>query len=105
MITALLVQFLISCSFMSGICTWYGESISLPEEGLFPKVPVNDGGPMMLQAFYLPPFNTPDQEQLNLLCPVRALDAYVHRAALWCNFEQLFVCLGHSREGALHLNR
>jgi len=48
----------------------------------------------VLQAFYPPPFNTPDQERLNLLCPVRALDAYVHRAALWRNFEQLFVCFG-----------
>jgi hypothetical protein len=53
----------------------------------------------VLQAFYPPPFNTPDQEQLNLLCPVRALDAYVHRAALWRKSEQLFVCFGSLRRG------
>ncbi len=30
-----------------------------------------------------PPFQNADQERHNLLCPVRALDAYVHRTALW----------------------
>jgi len=53
------------------------------------------GGPIVLQAFYPPPFNTPDQEpKLNLLSQVRALDAYVHRAALWHKSEQLFVYFG-----------
>jgi hypothetical protein len=44
-----------------------------PRPGYIPKVPVNVGGPIVLQAFYPPPFNTPDQERLNLLCPVRQL--------------------------------
>ena len=47
----------------------------------------------MLQAF-CPPFHNSDQETNNLLCPVRALDAYVHRAALWRKSEQLFICFG-----------
>jgi len=40
-----------------------------------------------------------DQEKLNLLCPVRALDAYVHRVALWRNSEQFFVCIGPPKKG------
>ena len=70
-----------------------------PRLGYIPKVPTNVGGPIVLQAFYPPPFNTPDQENLNLLCPVRALDAYVHRAALWRKSEQLFVCFGAPKKG------
>ncbi len=46
----------------------------------------------MLQAFCSPPFQNADQEKHNLLCPVWALDAYVHRAALYCKNEQLFIC-------------
>jgi len=59
-----------------------------------PKVPTNVAGPVVLQAFCPPPFNTPDQEKLNLLCPVRSLDAYLNRAALWRKLDQLFDCFG-----------
>ncbi len=34
-----------------------------------------------------PPFQNVDQERHNLLCPVRELDAYVHRAAQWLKKE------------------
>ncbi len=54
----------------------------------------------MLQAFFPPPFQNADQERHNLLCPVRALDAYVHRAALWRKNEQLFVCFGPPNKGS-----
>ncbi|CAM4724403.1 unnamed protein product [Leuciscus chuanchicus] len=40
-----------------------------------------------------------DQEANNLLCPVRALDAYVHRAALWRKSDQLFVRFGPPNKG------
>ncbi len=36
----------------------------------------------------------------NLLCLVRALDAYVHRTALWCKNEQLFICFGPPNKGS-----
>ncbi len=44
--------------------------------------------PRLLRPFYTPeplppPFENADQERHNLLCPVRGLDAYVHRSALW----------------------
>ncbi len=47
-----------------------------------------------------PPFQNADQERHNLLYPVRALDAYVHRAALWSKDEQLFVCFGPPNKGS-----
>ncbi|MCI4395880.1 hypothetical protein PGIGA_G00197280 [Pangasianodon gigas] len=33
------------------------------------------------------------------MCPVRALDAYVHRDALWRRADQLFVCFGPPKRG------
>lgn len=70
-----------------------------PRPGYVPKVPTNLVGPIALQAFCPPPFLTSDQRKLNLLCPVRALDAYVHRASLWRRSEQLFVCFGSPKKG------
>ncbi len=54
----------------------------------------------MLQAFCPPHFQNADQESHNLLCPVRALDAYVHIAALWRKNEQLLVCFGPPNNGS-----
>ncbi|XP_067257251.1 uncharacterized protein [Chanodichthys erythropterus] len=67
--------------------------------GYVPKVPTRVPGPIVLEAFCPPPFTNVDQERKNLLCPVRALDAYVHRAALWRKTEQLFVCYGSPKKG------
>ncbi len=33
------------------------------------------------------------------MCPVRALDAYVHRTALWRRADQLLVCYGPPKRG------
>ncbi len=33
------------------------------------------------------------------MCPVRALDAYVHRTALWRRADQLLVCYGPPKKG------
>ncbi|XDV38776.1 hypothetical protein PO909_008118 [Leuciscus waleckii] len=70
-----------------------------PRPGYIPKVPTNVVRPVVLQAFCPPPFQNADQEANNLLCPVRALDAYVHRAALWRKSDQLFVCFGSPNKG------
>ncbi len=59
----------------------------------------------MLKAFCPPPFQNADQERYNLICPVQALDAYVHRAALWRKSDQLFVCLDLLTRGPLHLSK
>ncbi len=71
-----------------------------PKPGYIPKVPANVARSIMLQAFCPPPFQDADQERHNLLCPVRALDAYVHRAALWRKNEQLFICFGPPNQGS-----
>ncbi len=55
--------------------------------------------PPVLQAFSPPPFREPDQQKLNCMCPVRALDAYVHRAAMWRKADQLLVCFGPPKRG------
>ncbi|KAL0161734.1 hypothetical protein M9458_045459, partial [Cirrhinus mrigala] len=70
-----------------------------PRPGYVPKVPTNTPQPVVLQAFCPPPFREPDQQKQNCICPVRALDAYVHRAALWRKSEQLFVCYGPPKKG------
>ncbi len=54
----------------------------------------------MLQAFCPPPFQNADQERHNLLCPVRALDAYVHRAAVWRKNQQWLICFGPPNKGS-----
>ncbi|KAL0187611.1 hypothetical protein M9458_014710, partial [Cirrhinus mrigala] len=57
-----------------------------------PKVPTATPQPVVLQAFCPAPFREPDQQKHNFMCPVCALDAYVHRAALWRKSDQLLVC-------------
>ncbi|XDV47155.1 hypothetical protein PO909_016859 [Leuciscus waleckii] len=70
-----------------------------PKPGYFPKVPTNVLRPIVLQAFCPPPFKDQGQEKVNLICPVRALDTYVHRAALWRKSDQLLVCFGSPKKG------
>ncbi len=55
---------------------------------------------LWLPPWKFPPFQNADQERHNLLCPVWALDAYVHRATQWCKNEQLFVCFGPTNNGS-----
>ncbi len=45
-------------------------------------------------------FQNTDQEKHSLLCPVQALDAYIHRAAMWRKNEQLLVCFGPPNKGS-----
>ncbi|KAI2662293.1 Transposon Ty3-G Gag-Pol polyprotein [Labeo rohita] len=71
-----------------------------PRPGYVPKVPTSTPQPVVLQAFCPPPFREPNQQKQNCVCPVRALDAYVHRAALWRKSEQLFVCYGPPKKGS-----
>ncbi len=70
-----------------------------PRVGYVPKVPSSVPRPVVLQAFCPLPFREPNQEKLNCMCPVRALDAYVHRTALWRKSDQLLVCYGPPKKG------
>ncbi len=75
------------------------KAFRYPRPVYVPKVPSSVPRPMVLQAFCPPPFREPDQQKLNCMCPVRALDAYVHRAAMWRTSDQLFICYGPSKRG------
>ncbi|KAL0203744.1 hypothetical protein M9458_001762, partial [Cirrhinus mrigala] len=70
-----------------------------PKAGYVPKVPTTTPQSVEVQAFCPPAFREPDQQKHNCMCPVRALDAYVHRAALWRKSDQLFVCYGPPKKG------
>ncbi len=70
-----------------------------PRAGYVPKVPSSTLQPVVLQAFCPPPFREPDQQKLNCMCPVRELDTYVHRTALWRREDQLLVCYGPPKRG------
>ncbi|KAI2655953.1 Transposon Tf2-6 polyprotein [Labeo rohita] len=70
-----------------------------PRAGYVPKVPTATPQLVVLQAFCPPPFREPDQQKHNCMCPVRALDAYVHRAAMWRKSDQLFVCYSAPKKG------
>ncbi|KAI5086409.1 integrin alpha-X-like, partial [Silurus meridionalis] len=70
-----------------------------PRRSYIPKLPSVVTRPIRLQAFYPPPFKVPDLEKLNWLCPVQALDTYVHRLSLWGMSDQLFICCGPLRRG------
>ncbi|KAI2644258.1 Transposon Ty3-G Gag-Pol polyprotein [Labeo rohita] len=70
-----------------------------PRPGYVPKVPSSTPRLVVLQAFCPPPFRDSDQQKLNCMCPVRALDAYVHRAARWRKSDQLFVCYSPPKRG------
>ncbi len=54
-----------------------------PHPNYLLKVPFSTMNPVVLEAFSHPPFTTPEQERLHLLCPVRALQTYVHRTSQW----------------------
>ncbi len=70
-----------------------------PHAGYAPKVPSSTPRPVVLQAFCPPPFREPDQKRLNCMCPVVALDVYVHRAALWRRTDWLLECYGPPKRG------
>lgn len=42
-----------------------------------------------------------NRQLIALVCPVRALDAYVHRAAQWRKTNQVFICFGPLKKGLL----
>ncbi len=85
--------------FLSRLCVLSGKIFLYPRAGYVPKVPSSVPRPVVLQAFCPPPFREPDQEKLNCMCPVRTLDAYVYRTALWRKTDQLLVCYGPPKKG------
>ncbi|KAI2656086.1 Transposon Ty3-G Gag-Pol polyprotein [Labeo rohita] len=81
------------------------KAILHPHPNYLPKVPFLTINPVVLEAFSPPPFTSPEQERLHLLCPVRALQIYVHRTSQWRKSEQLFICYGGRNRGAAATKR
>ena len=50
-----------------------------------------------LAVFSPPPFASAEEERLNKLCLVRALQCYVERTGAFRQSDQLFVCFGDPR--------
>ncbi len=87
----------LSClDFASGLV----KAILHPHPNYLLKVPFSTINPVILVAFCPPPFTTPEQERFHLLCPVCALQIYVHRTSQWLKSEQLFICYGGHNQGA-----
>lgn len=61
-----------------------------PNPAFMPKV-IQPCIPLELTAFRPPPFDSPEQQRLHALCPVRALRIYVDRTAAFRQSDQLFV--------------
>ncbi|KAI2649995.1 putative V-type proton ATPase subunit H 2 [Labeo rohita] len=59
------------------------KAILHPHPNHLPKVPFSTINPVILEAFCPPLFSSPEQERLHLLCPVRALQIYVHCTSQW----------------------
>ena len=74
-----------------------GSKVSMrPNSAFLPKVisPFHMNQPVELMAFHPPPFSSPEEERLHMLCPVRALRCYIDRTKTVRQTEQLFICHG-----------
>nr|XP_054595475.1 uncharacterized protein LOC129162961 [Nothobranchius furzeri] len=69
-----------------------------PNPAFVPKV-VGSFSPIILTAFYPPPFSSPEEERWHKLCPIRALKEYVNRTENLRRGDQLFVSWGGPRKG------
>ncbi|KAI2646365.1 Gag-Pol polyprotein [Labeo rohita] len=65
--------------------------------GYVPKVPSTPFRAQVITLSALPP--SEEDQELNLLCPVRALRMYIERSASFRQSEQLFVCFGGRNKG------
>ncbi len=84
------------------LCLEFGPGdskvILKPRHGYIPKVLSTPFRAQVITLSALPP-SEQDQE-LNLLCPVRALRFYIERSAPFRQMEQLFVCFGGHTKGS-----
>ncbi len=68
-----------------------------PRHGYVPKVLSTLFRAQVITLSVLPP--SEEDQELNLLCPVRALRIYIERSALFRQSEQLIVCFGGRTKG------
>ncbi|KAL0171004.1 hypothetical protein M9458_035600, partial [Cirrhinus mrigala] len=68
-----------------------------PRHGYVPKVPSTPFRAQVITLSALP--SSEEDQELNLLCPVRALRTYIERSTSFRQSEQLFVCFGGRNKG------
>ncbi|KAL0148789.1 hypothetical protein M9458_055967 [Cirrhinus mrigala] len=68
-----------------------------PRHGYVPQVPSTPFRAQVITLSALP--SSEEDQELNLLCPVRALRMYIERSASFRQSEQLFVCFGGRNKG------
>ncbi|KAL0168793.1 hypothetical protein M9458_037015, partial [Cirrhinus mrigala] len=73
------------------------EVILKPRHGYVPKVPSTPFRAQVITLSALP--SSEEDQELNLLCPVRELRMYIERSASFRQSEQLFVCFGGRNKG------
>lgn len=78
-----------------------GRAILRPNPAYTPKVVTSSfrSRVITLPAFYPPPHQSPEEERLHRLCPVRALICYVDRTRGFRSSDQLLVCYGQAALG------
>ncbi len=65
--------------------------------GYVPKVLSTPFRAQVISLAALPPSD--EDQELNLLCPIRALKIYLERSTLFRQSDQLFVCFGNRTKG------
>ncbi|KAI2651221.1 hypothetical protein H4Q32_019259 [Labeo rohita] len=68
-----------------------------PRHGYVPKVPSTPFRAQVIMLSALP--SSEEDQELNLLCPVRALKMYIEWSASFRQSEQLFICFGGRNKG------
>ncbi|XP_067302267.1 uncharacterized protein [Pseudorasbora parva] len=78
-----------------------GDKVFLkPNPAFMPKCfPAFTSEVLELSAFHPPPFSSAEDQRLNALCPVRALQTYVSRTSAFRKSDQLFVSWAPPRKG------
>ncbi|XP_056093378.1 uncharacterized protein LOC130072339 [Rhinichthys klamathensis goyatoka] len=79
-----------------------GDKVSLkPNPAFMPKCfPAFTSEVLELSAFHPPPFTSLEDQRLNALCPVRALQAYMTRTSAFRKSDQLFVSWAPPHRGS-----
>ncbi len=86
---------------MSPTCLQFGSNDSKvvlkPRHGYVPKVLSTLFRAQVISLSALPPSD--EDQELNSLCPIRALKIYLEHSALFRQSDQLFVCFGNRTKG------
>ncbi len=86
-------------------CTYFslsGDKLFLkPNPAFMPKCfPALTSEVLELSVFHPPPFSSTEDQRLNALCPVRALQTCITRTSAFQKSDQLFISWVHAHKGS-----